>query len=200
MKNLIQRQKSNSKKRHFQLLEIMVAMVLIVLCAAPALKIYTNMYKQQTEIVRNYEADHLVHIVHSKIIERMYKNIISFDDILMGDERSFEDKDLTSKLKKMGYSCNYTIRKINARKVAKEHLVRYLFELNITLVNQTDAKNNRNYHYDHFVNGPAISGVILEEEQDVDIKDKDATDQADAAVTTPGKSNPGNPIPTRGIP
>lgn len=154
------------EKRHFQLLEVLIAMVLITLCAAPALKIYTNMYRQQVEIVHHYQADHLIHQVHAKIIENIYKHAISFDEILMGDERSFEDNELAGKLKKIGYKCSYTIKKLHQRKLKKEEFVRYLCALDIGLTNQTDPGNNRTYHYEHFLQGPPIQGILLNEEDD----------------------------------
>ncbi len=207
MKNFTKVTIKNIRKRHFQLLEIMVAMVLITLCAAPALKIYTNMYKQQSEILHHYEADHLVHQVHAKIIESMYKQAISFDDILMGGERAFEDTHLSPQLKKTGYQCHYTLRKIYQRKVKGEEYVRYLCELNIDLISQTNPERNKHYHYEHCVQGPPIQGVLLPEEKNDAIDDDDdnnnvlkrapaqkmdpATDQATGPT---GKNNgPGKP-------
>lgn len=168
MKNCTPLQKSKIKKRHFQLLEIMVAMFLILLCAAPALQIYTNMYKQQTKIMYDYEADHLANLVHAKIVEAIYKNTLSFEDLLNSTPRSVEDGVFSKQLKEIGYKCQFTINRICQRKMKKEGFVRYLFEITVTLQNLQDTKNNKVYSWDHYVQGPSIQGELLEEENSDD--------------------------------
>lgn len=161
----------------------MVAMILIVLCAGPALKIYTNMYKQQSEIVHDYEADHLVNLVHAKIVEGIYKNTVSFDDLLNCNSHPFDDHNLSGQLKKVGFTCHYTINKIYQRKVKGEQFIRYLFELSITLKNK--ANQNKNYFYNHYVQGPPIQGILLEEELDEEIEESEQVSQANQKVGDP---------------
>lgn len=151
------------KKRHFQLMEVMIAMFLVVVCAVPALEIYTNMYKQQVEAARNYEADHVVHLLHAKIIENMYKNFITFDDILNGGNHQFEDHEIGKQLRALGYNCNFTLRKTNHKKIKGEQWVRYLVELNIHLKDKAKPEIEKTYAYVHFVQGPPVQGEELEE-------------------------------------
>lgn len=104
----------NKKRCYFQLLEVMVAAFLILICAAPALKIHISMYLEQNALMRQNQRDHLAHLAYAEIVEKMYKNEIPLEDILekkeftlnslSHDEQSF---DLIHALHQMGYQCRY---------------------------------------------------------------------------------------------
>ena len=93
----------------------MVALLLIVGCAVPAMHVYFNMYKKQDSIARAYEIDHTAHLLHAKIVESLYKNQISFDD-LNGTEFPFEDPEALEKLGRLGYSGRFKLTVYHPKK------------------------------------------------------------------------------------
>jgi hypothetical protein len=59
-------------KRHFQLLEMMIACFLIAGCAIPMMGSYLSVYKEQKSLNQTIELDHLSHLVHARILEDLY--------------------------------------------------------------------------------------------------------------------------------
>lgn len=100
--------KTNSLRRlHFQILEVMVAVFLILLCAVPSLEIFTNMYKRQAEANISNQKDHLLRLAHASIVEQLYKNEIPINDVIEGRENELNDSTLKNELNKIGYEASY---------------------------------------------------------------------------------------------
>jgi Tfp pilus assembly protein PilE len=98
----IQRQRH---KRHFQLLELMVAAFILLICIAPTMRIFTSMYQSQQEIIRENQRDHLAHLVHAKFIEQLYKRQISLEEVMQSKIIALTDPELISQLQKFAYEC-----------------------------------------------------------------------------------------------
>jgi hypothetical protein len=94
-------------KRHFQLLEVMIAIFLIIMCAVPALNIYVNMYRSQSKANIINQRDHLARLTHASIIEDLYKRQIPFESIVAGVEGEMTHSDIKSELDKIGYEAFY---------------------------------------------------------------------------------------------
>lgn len=108
------------KKRHFQLLEMMVAVFILLICAAPALRIYTNIFLHEQEDVRQNTRNRFARQIHSNIVERLYKHAIPFDQLLEKTRTPLEDSRLIEELQKNGYSAfyqfdDYEKKKMNSR-------------------------------------------------------------------------------------
>jgi|GEM_PF-7127073 len=181
-------------KHHFQLLEIMIAMLLIVTCVTPALHIYMNMYRQETQTIHNYKADHIARLLHADITELMYQNAIAFEEILAGLERPLDDFKNGKKLKNIGFTGYYTLSVLNHETVKKEQLVKYLAGLNIVLENKKN-KEVKKYEYIHYIKGHSVPSRTIGQIQD-DIIDQDDNEEfrdsaKDTFLTQPklGKKN-----------
>ncbi len=131
MKNYIKTllKKKKSSKRHFQLLEIMVAVFILLICAAPAMRIYTNMFKQQQVVIRENERDHIARVLHSRIVERFYKRQIPLQELAQGKKFTVDDPDLQKRLKELNYEGGYIIGVVDRKpkdenKPATEYLLR----------------------------------------------------------------------------
>lgn len=73
----------------------MVAMLILLVCIAPAMRIFTNIFRSQQEIIRENQKDHLAHLVHMRTTEKLYKREISLDDIKEKKEiLSLADEDI----------------------------------------------------------------------------------------------------------
>ncbi|MDP1881094.1 MAG: hypothetical protein Q8K60_09175 [Parachlamydiaceae bacterium] len=85
----------------------MVAVLLLLICVTPAMRIYTNMYMAQQTIIRENQRDHLAYRIHAYIIEQLYKRIIPFSELLIVQENSLNDSALQDELKKWNYEAFY---------------------------------------------------------------------------------------------
>ncbi len=63
-------------KRPFQLLELMVAVMILLICIVPAMKIMTTVFLEEREIIRKNERDHIAHLIHASVVELLYKRQI----------------------------------------------------------------------------------------------------------------------------
>ena len=164
---------AHGPKRHFQLLEVMIAMLLIVICVAPALHIYTNLYKQETQTAQRYEADHLARLLYVTIIESLYHNEISLDEIQSGIETSLDHSKYGAELKKIGYRGWYCLAKVKEKKVksAKVQELRYLVAITIYLEN-IRSKIVKQYDYFQMVATlPPIKSQVSGQQSSVVIDD-----------------------------
>ena len=90
-------------RRHFQLLEWMVAVFILLICMAPTMRTYISLHHAQLAIARENHRDHLAHLLHAKITEQLYKGEIALDDIVQGRAIVLHDEELTELLRKQGY-------------------------------------------------------------------------------------------------
>lgn len=138
----------NKRLPRFQLLEVMVAIFLIVVCAAPALKIHIALYLEQNHILRENKRDHLVHLVHAAVVEKLYKNEIPIQNILTSQIMAFEDNatdsmnSIKQQLDKLYYHCQYSF-KLDSDK-PKKKLVKLIIEMK-DLKKKKNAVFNYNY-------------------------------------------------------
>lgn len=93
-------------KRHFQLLEILVAVLILLICVVPMMNIFTSMYMTQIETIRENRRDHLAHLVHAKFTEELYHRKVDIDGEIEGRQVSLSDKDLVDELTASGFSCS----------------------------------------------------------------------------------------------
>src|ERR1700733_14521161 len=105
MKNYIKipMKRIRKHKRHFQLLELMVAAFILLICIAPTMRIFTNMYLSQHEIVRENQRDHLVHLIHAQITEQLYKRQIVLPEGAESHPIDLTDPELIGQLEKYHY-------------------------------------------------------------------------------------------------
>lgn len=155
------------RKSYFQLLEVLVAVFLIVVCAMPVLHAYISMNQVQFENARIYERDHLVHLVHAKIVEGLYRKKIPLAEIQATKSGSWkelasmlddEDRDqlasyTANQFDKLFYDCTYTL-KFDKPNSIKSNTVNLLMGLTIQVKdlmkhpeNEKDSSQEVVYHY-----------------------------------------------------
>lgn len=134
-------------RRHFQLLELMVAVFILLICIAPAMQIFTSIFKSQQEIVRENQKNHIIHLMHAKFTEQLYKRLISFDDIRNQKDIILTDPDLVDLLGKSFFTCSgiFTIEK-SYKPRGQDNPIEYLCKLEIKvadkLARQTKGKGS----------------------------------------------------------
>lgn len=63
------------------LMEVLIALALIALCAFPLIAPHTSILTEQKKFVATMELDHDVNLFYAEILERLYRNEISRKDI-----------------------------------------------------------------------------------------------------------------------
>lgn len=151
-------------RRHFQLLEVMIAIFILLVCAAPAMQIYTSMFKGQQTIVRENQRDHLARLIHAKVTEQLYKRAIPLEQFVEAKQTPVDDPELEQKLKDLSYKAYYSVS-IAAKTPSKgeEKPNKYLVQLVITIrdvssnppsrasVKQIENQDTRDTFYDYLV-------------------------------------------------
>ncbi len=75
------------KKRHILLLEVLIALVLVSLCAFPLLAPHFMMINQEKLLLGEIEADRLANVVFVNIAEKMYTGEISLEALSSRESR-----------------------------------------------------------------------------------------------------------------
>lgn len=170
------------KRQHFQLLEIMVAVFILLTCAAPAIRIYTNIYIQEQNIIRENQRDHLVHRIHAFLTEQLYKKTISFQQISTDMDVPLQDSELQADLAKINYEGLYQFSQKKGKKTkgaTKPH--KYLVMLTIKLRDlsslkkstetkfKTEHGDSSEVHYDYliYIDASKEKNIMTQIEEDV---------------------------------
>lgn len=72
-KKIKNRSKRRAFKRHFQLLEILIALFLVATCAIPVMGSFVSIYLEQRKMQEEIHLDHLMHLAHAKFVEHLYR-------------------------------------------------------------------------------------------------------------------------------
>ncbi len=122
------------KKICFQLLEVMIAMFLVLVCVIPVLNAYISMSQAQFNNHRLNQGDHLIHLIHGKIVENLYKHTIPWQDIVDGREEKLEKlagvEDILKQLNHLSYECYY---KLTIDKPQKKNEIKNKFLLRLSI-------------------------------------------------------------------
>ncbi len=117
------------QKRSFQLLELLVAVSILLLCIAPIMRVFTNIYKGERQIMRENLRDHIANRVHASFTEALYKREIDLNDV--EGEIALKDSDLIQLLQNSHCQCTGTFKVASSRKDKNEY--KYLCSLKIQL-------------------------------------------------------------------
>jgi|GEM_PF-3991261 len=138
-------------KRHFQLLELMVAAFILLICIAPVMRIFTSIYQSQQSIIRENQRDHLAHHVHAEVVERLYKREISIDDI--ENQLIFlSDPELNEQLKALSYSLEGILTIVQTYKPkGEEYPTMYLGKLLVKIKDILPKSQGAETFYDSYI-------------------------------------------------
>ncbi|MFI0435142.1 MAG: hypothetical protein ACH350_05380 [Parachlamydiaceae bacterium] len=146
------KKKIQRRKHHFQLLELMVAAFILLVCIAPAMRIFTSIYQGQQEIVRENQRDHLAHLIHSKVVEMLYKRELHLSEATKKEQIPLNDAELQVQLNTFHYSFEAYLVVLHSRKKKnEEHPNQYLVQLVIKLKDRA-AKRNKKGAAKHYEN------------------------------------------------
>lgn len=133
-----------SRKRHFLLLELMVAAFILLICIAPTMRIFTSIFQEQQEILRENQRDHIAHLVHAIVTERLYKREIQFSENTKAESIPLSDTELQKELNKYGYTIQAALTIIDASKPkGEDHPNKYLAQLVIKIIDISPKAESR---------------------------------------------------------
>ena len=146
------------RKHHFLLLEVIIAFILIVLCIIPLISPHTFILIEQKKFIHEIELDHVVNLTYADIVERLYRNDISWNAILNEEEFEIDDA-LLQRInyeKTLPYEGKYRFKEILHKPGEESLRTLYLMALNMTFTpTETEHKGGAskalNYHYELFI-------------------------------------------------
>lgn len=121
-------------KRHYLLLEVMIAFAIVAMCVLPLIAPHVFILKEQKSFVQKVELDHLVNLIYADIIERLYRNDISWAEVT--SEKFYPiDESLLNRVgwtSRLPYQGEYQF-KIDRYKPKKQPAPYTLFLLDLTI-------------------------------------------------------------------
>jgi hypothetical protein len=167
----------------------MVAVFILLICIAPTMRIFTNIYHSQQEIVRENKKNHLLHAVHAKFIEQLYKRQITFDDIKSGKETELRDADLEALFRHSYFKASGKLTIVGSHKrKGQTKPYAYLVKLEITMEDELakrakDSAPSLSESYEYFIyidaQGAEPDHETTGEEEEESGDDDDDTDDDD---------------------
>ena len=113
----------------------MIAFSLIVFCIFPLIYPHVEMYKAKKRFLERIEQDHAINLVYVELLEKLYRNEISWQSILDRQKKTFEQ---------LGYQGTYQFEEIKHKPPEESGFTVALVGLKITIGAQT-------YEYEIFV-------------------------------------------------
>lgn len=161
----------------------MVAVFILLLCIAPAMRIFTSIYQSQHDIIRENQKNHLVHLTHAKFTEQLYKRLISFEDVKEKKDIVIDDPELIEQLEKSGFQCCGRFSIEDQRKIKGK--LKYLCKLEIQM-KDGQAKNSKQHSsscqgcspetYEYYICINTWGQEGDEDEEDDEVDDEDAAE------------------------
>lgn len=175
----------------------MIAIFILLVCVAPTMRIYTNMYKSQQSMIRELQRDHLAHLVHAKITEQLYKRSISLDEIIQNSQLPLSDPELKEKLRQLSYECSYTFVVLDPKSdKKKEEAKKFLCQLMIKM--KDVSKELPNTSFKKMIENQDPSETIYDYKIHINHKREGDNHPEEEADETPEQNaqTSNNPIPT----
>lgn len=124
-------------KRHFQLLEVLIALFLVVVCALPVMEAFVGIYVSQKAFQREIERDHHMHLAHANLVEYLYREGVQGRSIneLLSEKGMPIPPESSSK-----YQFLYTMSPDNQIKTDTKKIL-----LNIQIIDKNDEKYKQTY-------------------------------------------------------
>lgn len=146
-------------KRHFLLLEVLIAFVIIAICMLPLISPHTFILKEQNKFIEQVELDHLVNLIYADIVERLYRNEITWSSVTGGVDFDIDEAmwERIRFFKKLPYKGIYRFNEVIHKPADESPRKLYLFNLEIVLAPQrtapgaSEAPGMLRYRYDVFM-------------------------------------------------
>lgn len=143
----------NKRKRTMMLLEVMIAFALVALCVLPLLSTNLGILKEQKGFERKVILDHAVNLFYGDILERLYLNKISWNDLFI-QQFPIDDLMVTRSgvdPKKYLYRGSYRFTKIRNKPELPGDYSAWLFKLIFTFYPLSGKGSAQNYEYEIFI-------------------------------------------------
>lgn len=107
------------KRRHFSLMEVMIAFALILFCLIPL--IYPNLaiYQSQQEFIAKIKVDHAASLLMGELTEKLHRREIPFDQLIQASPTPIEISPESLRLagidSKFPYTVSLTAQKIKLK-------------------------------------------------------------------------------------
>lgn len=134
----------NNPRYYFQLLEVMIAAFILIICVAPAMQVFTNLFKEQQRIIQQNQREHLAKKIYGDLVEKLYKR--EFPLLLLYDKKvqSIQNEELKEQLEKIGYEGFYSFRDIKKKqKKGAGKAACFLLTLDIILKNHSSLEKSK---------------------------------------------------------
>lgn len=137
------------RNRPFQLLEVMIAMFLVALCALPLIQPHVYMFEQEQKAIRLLEVDHAASLVYADIVETLYENKIDWDQIV---DKSVRHPINSPELTNLGYEGYYTFDKLLSKPPEEPpEETNYLMNVSLVLNPRGESRISKLYEYLVFI-------------------------------------------------
>lgn len=134
-------------KKHFQLLEVLIALFLVVVCALPIIHSFVGIYLEQRHLQTDIERDHQLHLAHARLIEYLYQEGARGGSL---KELMTEKDPQPIPGEPSEYLFLYTLKKDKPKNIKDSHKV--LFDVTVIAKKADDKKNEEYSHaYKAFV-------------------------------------------------
>ncbi|MFA6916040.1 MAG: hypothetical protein WC222_06565 [Parachlamydiales bacterium] len=164
-------------RRPFLLLEVLIAFLLVALCAIPLVAPHVSIYKDQLEFMDKIQLDHFVNQYYAELIEKLYRQNIAWDALT--NETKFKidkEKIISWDNRQLPYEGSYSFSDKKHKPKEPKPFTVYLLQLTLTFKPVKKAGTDKKskdlvYKYDIFV-PRQLPGETPEKKEDGGDKDK----------------------------
>ena len=140
------RKNSRQNRRYFLLLEILIAFVLVTLCAVPLLRPHVYAYRVERRFVDEVELDRYVGNIYVRIREDLHRNRWSWEEIEKGVDQAIPGEWLDP----LPYHGRYSVKK-GKRNKEKAIPSYHLLDVRLEIHSTASGKESGAFDYDFAV-------------------------------------------------
>lgn len=168
MKTLVLR----SAKRYMILLEVLIAMALVALCALPLIAPHFEMLKAQKKFISTLKLDHFTHLFYVDVLEQLQANKITWQQIqdkmpIPIDEKMWERINEKNSLNIKG---NFQFEEIKSKFSNDKSWGAYLYTLTFTFEPMEATASSKKWVFPYTVYLLRKGAQTLEEEKPAETK------------------------------
>jgi hypothetical protein len=165
------------EKRHYLLLEVLIAFTIVTLCALPLIAPHSWMIKEESELLQDIEKDRYVNLIYSHIVEQMYANTIQWQTLAnLGVPTKIDTSQIEGIPSNWPYKAFLTTKVALNKKGQDESQHFYYFSLIISLLHGEEPAS-QHYTYTVFVERKIKIGQDRPLDINVDSPEEEETDE-----------------------
>jgi hypothetical protein len=98
---------SRLRRRRFTLIEVVVSLFLVVLCLIPLLQPHAVILMEEKRFVREVQLDRVANLVYAEVLQSLYAQAVSWEEIQSGGRWTPMDSD---ELERLGYVAEWRVK------------------------------------------------------------------------------------------